>query len=52
MRICENGIYRDATKIEIESNANAPTVEEEITTEERLEALEAALLELIGGMYE
>ena len=50
MRICENGIFRDATPEEIaefESLAdNQPTPEP--TMEERLEALENAMLELMG----
>lgn len=49
MRICENGIYRDATEQEIaERNIDLPSVEAVITSEERIEALEAALLELMG----
>lgn len=46
MRILENGVYRDATKEEIESNAGAPEIEAEITFALRIEALEAAILEL------
>ena len=50
MRICENGIIRDMTPEEIaELQAvadNQPTPEP--TAEERLEAIESALLELMG----
>lgn len=51
MRICENGIYRDMTAEEVAEmermavEAPAP----EPTAEERLEALEAAMLELVMG---
>ena len=51
MRICENGIYRDMTAEEIEElealaeEAPAP----EPTAEDRLAALEAAMLEMIMG---
>lgn len=47
-RIYDNGIYRDMTEEEIKSNADVPQFEREITPEERIEALEAALLELMG----
>lgn len=46
MRILENGVYRDATKEEIASNVNVEQIETEITDTERIEALEAAILEL------
>ena len=48
MRILDNGIYRDATEEEIkEAEGRADEViTPEITPEERIEALEAALLEL------
>lgn len=50
MRICENGVIRDMTPEEIaelQSLAdNQPT--QEPTAEERLEAVESALLELMG----
>lgn len=50
MRICENGIFRDATPEEIAElqavEDNQPTPEP--TAEERLEAIESALLELMG----
>ena len=48
MRILENGIYRDATAEEIQSSADVPQLAAEITAEERIEALEAAILELAG----
>ena len=51
MRILENGIYRDATEEEIQSNADVPQVEAEITDIERIEALEAATLELAGVIF-
>ena len=58
MRICENGVYRDATLEEIaaleQSISEAPAPEP--TTEERITALEATtddmilmMAELIGG---
>lgn len=51
MRICENGIYRDMTAEEVAEMerlaAEAPAPEP--TAEERLEALEAAMLELVMG---
>lgn len=51
MRICENGIYRDMTAEEVAEMerlaAEAPAPEP--TEEERLEALEAAMLELVMG---
>ena len=46
MRIYDNGIYREMTEAEIESNADAPEIEAEITFAQRIEALEAAILEL------
>lgn len=45
-RIYDNGIYRDMTEEEIKSNADVPQVETEITDTERIEALEAAFMEL------
>lgn len=50
MRILENGIYRDATKEELAEAASRAkeALMLPITAEERIEALEAALLELIG----
>ena len=49
MRICDNGICRDATQQEIEelqNKAELEFAETEITAEARIEALEAAILEL------
>ena len=46
MKIYDNGIYRDMTAEELQSTGDVPEVEEEITAEERIEALEAAILEL------
>ncbi|MBQ4160531.1 MAG: hypothetical protein IJD83_06320 [Clostridia bacterium] len=45
-RIYDNGIYRDMTAEEIQSSADAPEMEAEVSPEERIEALEAAVLEL------
>ena len=45
-RVYDNGIYRDMTEEEIASHADVPQIEREITAEERIEALEAAILEL------
>lgn len=45
-RIYDNGIYRDMTAEEIANSANAVEAQAEISTEERIEALEAAILEL------
>lgn len=45
-RIYDNGIYRDMTAEEISNSTNVPPVKNEITTEERLAAAEAAILEL------
>lgn len=50
MRICENGIIRDMTPEEIaeyEALAKAEPMPEP-TAEERLEALESAVLEMMG----
>lgn len=51
MRIYDSGKYRDATAEEAKKindmNNQFPT---EPTQEERLEAVEAALIEMIGGM--
>lgn len=51
MKICENGVIRDMTpEEEAEYNAMlAAQPEPEPTAEERLEALEAAMLELVMG---
>ena len=55
MRILENGIYRDATKEEIAEAASRTeeTIHQEITDQERIDALESAILELaeviLGG---
>ena len=53
MRIYDNGVYRYMTAEEIASVADAPEMEKEITPEERIEALEAAVFELaevvLGG---
>ncbi len=46
MKIYDNGIYREMTSEEIASNADVPQVEVEITSEERIDAIEAAILEL------
>ena len=50
MRILEDGIYRDATKEELAEAVNRAkeALAQPITAEERIEALEAALLELMG----
>lgn len=50
MKICENGIIREMTAEEIaEMEALAAEVPEpEPTAEERLEALEEAMLEMLG----
>ena len=50
MKICENGIIRDMTPEEI-AELEALAQEEQLpppTAEERLEALESAMLELMG----
>ena len=46
MKIYDNGIYRYMTTEEIANSADVPEVKSEITAEERIEALEAAILEL------
>ncbi len=48
MRILENGIYRDATKEELAEAASRveEVLTQPITAEERIEALESAMLEL------
>lgn len=51
MKICENGVIRDMTQAE-EAEYNAmldAQPEPGPTAEERLEALEAAMLELVMG---
>lgn len=50
MKICENGIYRDITPEEI-AEFEAMVAEQPVpepTAEERLAALEEAMLELLG----
>lgn len=54
MRICENGVYRDATPEEIAALEQVATQQptQEQTSEERLDEIEAALIELaeiVGG---
>ena len=58
MRICENGVYRDATPEEITALEQAATQQptQEQTSEERIAALESAtddiilmMADLIGG---
>lgn len=51
MRIYDNGIYRDMTPEELEEFKNhiQETIEQEPTFEERIAALEAAMLEQILG---
>lgn len=51
LKICENGVIRDMTPEE-EAECNAMLAAQpapEPTAEERLEALEAAMLELVMG---
>ena len=51
MRICDNGICRDATQQEIEElqyKAELEFAADAITDTDRIEALEAAILELAG----
>jgi len=53
MRIYDNGIYRDATEQEIAEMQAMAEQEQEVlpSAEERLEALENAMLEMmLGGM--
>ena len=51
MRICENGIYRDATPEEItEREIEAAQQVTEPTPEDRMEQIEAALIELAAMM--
>lgn len=53
MRICDNGIYRDATPEEIaerEMEAAQQIQVAEPTQEERMEQIEAALIELAAMM--
>lgn len=50
-RIYDNGTYREMTAEEIESYADEPQFKIAITAEERIEALEAAILELAEVMY-
>lgn len=51
MRICENGVIRDMTPEEAAEHSAmlAAQPAPEPTSEERLEALEAAMLELVMG---
>lgn len=46
MKIYDNGIYREMTEEEFALNVNLPEGKTEITDAERIEALEAAVLEL------
>ena len=46
-RVYDNGIYRNMTQAEIQSAANVPVPEHEITPEERIEALETAFMEFV-----
>lgn len=48
MRICENGVIRDMTQEEIEYLELLDDNHTEPTADERLEALENAMLELMG----
>ena len=51
MRICDNGIYRDATPEEIaEREKEAAQQVAEPTSEDRMEQIEAALIELAAMM--
>jgi hypothetical protein len=52
MRVYDNGVYREMTQEEIESfKAHTQEQAEEPTLEERLEAVEAVLLEqFLGGL--
>ena len=51
MKICENGVVRDMTPEEIASLKTEEATEQKPTVEERLEAIELALLEqLLGGL--
>ena len=45
-RIYDNGIYRDMTAEEIQSSADAPEMEAEVSPEERIVALEATVQSL------
>jgi hypothetical protein len=50
MRICENGIYRDATPEELEAMQNVESPAPPPSIEERLAALESAMLsQILGG---
>lgn len=54
MRVMENGVYRDMTAEEIAELQQAEPAANEPTLEERLEALESAMLEQIlndKGVY-
>lgn len=52
MRICENGIYRDATAEEIAEREREEAAYQvaEPTPEDRMEQIEAALIELAAMM--
>ena len=51
MRICENGVYRDATPEEMEVMQNEETPVLPPSVEERLAALESAMLaQILGGV--
>ena len=47
-RIYDNGIYRDMTPEELTHIDEIQPAEDEITQAERIEALEAAVIELAG----
>lgn len=51
MKIYDNGIYREMTEAEIKINADVPRSAPEVTDTERIEALEAAILELAGVIF-
>lgn len=51
MRICDNGIYRDATPEEIAEREMEAAMElTELAPEDRMEQIEAALIELAAMM--
>ena len=51
MKICENGVIREMTAEEIASLNKEEMTEQKPTVEERIEALELALIEqLLGGL--
>ena len=51
MKICENGIVREMTEEEIRIHNEQMQANEEITTEERIEALEEAILEMAEVLF-